>query len=150
MQIKGTGLVFPSGNASHSIQVAVGAASSARALVPLRAMLSKGDRAKATPEFVVNGSIAGGCDDTVARSLSVLPQGFPVEVSFGGQVELGGTLAFEFEVPANVIPGSLVCNATILGSPVSMLSSALENLIRQPCGCFEQVRCVVAECGLRI
>ncbi len=41
-------------------------------------------------------------------------------------------------MPADVVEGSLVAEAAVYPTPLASLTAALEALLREPCGCFEQ------------
>lgn len=68
-----------------------------------------------------------------------------VQAGFPGAVDRGGvsrsTAASEIApvvLPANIVPGSVSLSAVAYATPVGSLMQALEALIREPCGCFEQ------------
>jgi len=73
--------------------------------------------------------------DEVAKTVKVVPLGFPQEVSLSGTladasrhtVDLGG-----------IIPGSIDASITLYPSPVATMMKGMEAIIREPSGCFEQ------------
>jgi len=73
--------------------------------------------------------------DEVAKTVKVVPLGFPQEVSLSGtladksrhEVDLGG-----------IIPGSIDASITLYPSPVATMMKGMEAIIREPSGCFEQ------------
>ena len=81
---------------------------------------------------------AGAYRDRVTRPLSVVPRGFPVEIAEGGMLDPGKTLSFDVNVPESRIPASLQTNLVVYPAPLANLVEALEALIREPYGCFEQ------------
>lgn len=81
---------------------------------------------------------AGLFEDNVTRKLSVKPMGFPMEASFGGILEPGQVVTHKITVPKNVVPESLVSNCAVYPTPLANLTEALERLIQDPYGCFEQ------------
>ena len=81
-------------------------------------------------------SAAGG--DRVTRTLTSVPRGFPQAVSRGGMLAPDATATHAVEVPGDVVPGSLRATLEVYATPVGSLTSALEALIREPYGCFEQ------------
>ncbi|MDB4624670.1 MG2 domain-containing protein [Rubripirellula sp.] len=88
-------------------------------------------------ELVLNADIAG-YSDRVTRSIVVKPLGFPVESGFGGLIEGGETVTHEIAIPPSLIGGSLTTRVVIYPTPLASMNEALERLIREPYGCFEQ------------
>jgi alpha-2-macroglobulin-like protein len=81
---------------------------------------------------------AGRYTDAVSRMLDVRPLGFPREISRGGVLESNGSQAFEFTVPADVVRGSLSSSVSVYPTPLASMTDALQSLLREPNGCFEQ------------
>ncbi|MFO0934749.1 MAG: MG2 domain-containing protein [Planctomycetota bacterium] len=81
-------------------------------------------------------AVADVATDDVARPVRVVPAGFPVERAFGGVLER--IVEHRVTVPADVVEGSLVTEAAVYPTPLASLTAALEALLREPCGCFEQ------------
>jgi uncharacterized protein YfaS (alpha-2-macroglobulin family) len=81
---------------------------------------------------------AGAFSDKVERQLSVKPKGFPIEVAFGGVIEPGKTVVHNITIPQQVVPRSLVSNTAVYPTPLANLTEALERMIQDPYGCFEQ------------
>ncbi len=98
--------------------------------------LSVGDIA-GSMAFVLDAS-AGGYADRVTRPLRVVPRGFPVEIAHGGMLTPDGTMEFTLAIPEGRIPGSITSDIAVYPTPLANLTEALERLIREPCGCFEQ------------
>jgi len=96
-------------------------------------------------DFVLNAA-AGPYADNVTRKLNVQPRGFPIEVAFGGMIgpirqAQGGpdaNLSHDVLIPANLVPGSVTSNMVIYPTPLANLTEALQRLIQEPGGCFEQ------------
>jgi uncharacterized protein YfaS (alpha-2-macroglobulin family) len=93
----------------------------------------------------VNGSTdftltakAGAYEDKIGRTLLVKPKGFPIEASFGGILEPGKPVTQTINIPAGVVVGSLVSNTAVYPTPLANLTQALERMIQDPNGCFEQ------------
>ncbi|MCH8808107.1 MAG: hypothetical protein IH986_18735, partial [Planctomycetes bacterium] len=76
--------------------------------------------------------------DQVTRPLIVKPLGFPVEVAFGGLTVPDGSVTHKINIPADVVPGSITTDIAVYPTPLANLTQALERLIREPSGCFEQ------------
>ena len=81
---------------------------------------------------------AGLYRDTVSRKLDVQPLGFPHESSTGGVLERNGSKSFEFTLPDDIVRGSLSSSATVYPTPLASMTDALQSLLREPNGCFEQ------------
>ena len=81
---------------------------------------------------------AGGYSDRVTRKLKVVPMGFPVEVGHGGMLAAASPAAKDIEIPGGVVPRSVTTEVAIYPTPLASLTAALERLIREPHGCFEQ------------
>ena len=82
------------------------------------------------------GAKAGPFEDDVRRTIQVVPAGFPIEVTFGGQ--LAGKAEHALEIPAGVDAASVKTEAAIHPTPLGALTEALKSLLAEPCGCFEQ------------
>jgi len=81
---------------------------------------------------------AGTYRDSIGRTLDVQPLGFPHEISRGGVLERNGTKSFEFTIPGDTVRGSLSSSVTVYPTPLASMTDALQSLIREPNGCFEQ------------
>lgn len=79
---------------------------------------------------------AGDHVDEVARTVTVVPSGFPIEINAGGLLEVKER--FTVAIPQEVEPGSLTAQAAVYPSPLASLTQALSALLREPSGCFEQ------------
>jgi hypothetical protein len=81
---------------------------------------------------------AGLYHDSVSRKLDVQPRGFPHESSAGGILESNGSRTFEFTLPAQIVVGSVSSAVTVYPTPLASMTDALQSLLREPNGCFEQ------------
>jgi uncharacterized protein YfaS (alpha-2-macroglobulin family) len=88
-------------------------------------------------DFIVSAN-AGPYRDQVTRSLLVKPAGFPIEDARGGLLQPGNTASHEIVVPEDVVAGSLHSRCVVYPTPLASLTEALERLIQEPYGCFEQ------------
>ncbi len=93
-------------------------------------------------EFTLSAN-AGPYRDEVTRSVIVKPLGFPIEAGAGGLLRPGDTVSHEFTIPADLVPGSLAARAVVYPTPLASLTEALERLIQEPYGCFEQTSSTV-------
>ena len=89
-------------------------------------------------ETIVVDSHAGGYTDRVTRTLKVAPRGFPGAIARGGILEPDSSVSFEIEIPENMVAGSARSAIDVYPTPLANLTSALERLLREPHGCFEQ------------
>jgi len=92
---------------------------------------------KGTADLTLDAA-AGSYRDTVKRSLNVQAPGFPFELSAGGVLEANGSRSFEFTLPAEIVHGSLSSSVRIYPTPLANMTGALQALLQQPYGCFEQ------------
>ncbi len=81
---------------------------------------------------------AGSFADTVTKTLTVSPKGFPVAVNGGGLIDAQHPGAFRTVIPAEIEPASMKVKAILYPTPLANMEEALNALLRQPCGCFEQ------------
>jgi alpha-2-macroglobulin-like protein len=81
---------------------------------------------------------AGGYADTVTRTLSIQPQGFPLRASFGGLLSAKSPAVHTVSLPANVVRGSVKTSITVYPTPLANMTESLARLIQEPSGCFEQ------------
>jgi uncharacterized protein YfaS (alpha-2-macroglobulin family) len=81
---------------------------------------------------------AGNYADTVTRSLEVQPRGFPVEIARGGLLESNRSISVPVTLTQGIAPGSLSTEIVVYPTPLASLTQALERLMREPYGCFEQ------------
>jgi len=77
-----------------------------------------------------------GVSDQVTRSFTVNPLGFPISQANSGVLE--GSVEFDVLLPSEMIEGSLKTSISLYPTPLANMTSALESLIRDPYGCFEQ------------
>lgn len=88
-------------------------------------------------DFAVDAG-AGVYSDHVGRKLRVVPRGFPVTIAKGGMLGPDNALSFAIKIPANRVPGSVVSDIAVYPTPMANLAKALERLLQEPSGCFEQ------------
>lgn len=81
---------------------------------------------------------SGLFQDKITRTLSVKPKGFPIEKCFGGMIEPGKSVVHTITIPKEVIAGSIASNSAVYPTPLANMTEALQRLIQDPCGCFEQ------------
>ncbi|OED37093.1 hypothetical protein AB833_24965 [Chromatiales bacterium (ex Bugula neritina AB1)] len=81
---------------------------------------------------------AGPYRDTVTRNLTVRPAGFPVTANEGGLLSSKAPFSTTVTIPADVSAGSLTATVKVYPSPLASMEEALNALLREPHGCFEQ------------
>jgi uncharacterized protein YfaS (alpha-2-macroglobulin family) len=117
-------------------------------LLKSRAEIGAGDRVRwIQPINVGNGNglknfaltaKAGQYQDSVTRTISVKPKGFPIEVCYGGIIEPDKPITCTIAIPQNVVTESLASNTAVYPTPLANLTEALQRMIQDPYGCFEQ------------
>ncbi|MFN0018043.1 MAG: MG2 domain-containing protein [Pirellulaceae bacterium] len=112
--------------------VSLAAASRGRTLVELHAGPHNG------PFEVTVAASAGGFSDKVTRQVTVRPAGFPVEVAAGGLIDKETVARHDIVIPADMVEGSFDSKIEVYPTPLAAMTQALEALIQEPCGCFEQ------------
>ncbi len=90
-----------------------------------------------TTDFTLRAS-AGPYADKVIRTLTVKPLGFPYELARGGMLFSNDTLEHQFVIPDGTVAGSVSSTIQAFPTPLANMTAALQRLIREPHGCFEQ------------
>ncbi|MBA4187852.1 MAG: alpha-2-macroglobulin [Planctomycetaceae bacterium] len=85
---------------------------------------------------LLTGVSSGADNDTIARSIKIVPDGFPGVGSFSDMIE--GRARSTITLPKDIVPGSLKVRLEVYPTSMSDLVKGLEGLLREPCGCFEQ------------
>lgn len=79
---------------------------------------------------------ASGDRDSVIRTLTVVPDGFPLSVSASDVLEQKVSKAFK--LPEQIVPGTLKMKVSVYPNTLSEVQAGLEGMLREPYGCFEQ------------
>lgn len=87
--------------------------------------------------FTIRAEV-GAYADSVTRTLHVQPRGFPAEAGFGGLLAPSGSVEHTITIPDALVHGSLNTRVLVYPTPLASMTEALERLIREPSGCFEQ------------
>lgn len=101
-----------------------------RLLLPVRV-----GRANGKVTLTLDGQ-AGAFSDKVTREFTVKPLGFPMSFTSGGMLDAPQSITFT--IPADVHRTSITTSAKVYPTPAANLMQAMEALIREPYGCFEQ------------
>jgi hypothetical protein len=120
--------IAPSANRA----VTLAAAGRQRTLVELQAGQHNG------PFDLTITATAGPFSDKVTRKITVRPAGFPFEIAAGGLLDAGLTARHRIVIPPDLVAGSFASKIDVYPSPLASLTEALQALIHEPCGCFEQ------------
>jgi len=88
-------------------------------------------------DLVVAASV-GDFSDKVTRKLDVQPLGFPRVVGEGGMLSANSSQSFDLLLPQEIAAGSLETEIAVHPTPLANLTEALQGLMREPHGCFEQ------------
>jgi hypothetical protein len=83
--------------------------------------------------FSVDG---GSAHDELKRSLAIVPNGFPASTQMAGTVD--GTVKHTVSIPASAVAGSVHTTIKLYPSPVATMTAAVDSIVREPSGCFEQ------------
>lgn len=141
-------MVNATDRATTSVHLGVEAPQEVRARVDVPRSLAPGARVRRLLRLDT-GAFLGGLDlkllgsagelgDSVDRTLTISPRGFPQEANAGGLLEPGGAGVLTVTVPEDAVGGSVSGEVVVYTSPLANLTQALERLIREPYGCFEQ------------
>ena len=147
--------------------MSVGSGERMRRLVTLDVVEVPGSNGSSTSSGVLKVSASCSCptkkadvpegpgaqvQDAVVRTLSSSPRGFPVSLSVGGMLPtgtegqqeggqgglIGAAAAAEWDWEVPVGASGLQATVKLMLSPVASLTAALQALLSEPCGCFEQ------------
>lgn len=116
------------GPAEHSFELAP--QSRKRQLFTLKPSVIEGDAI-----LDLRGS-SGAFTDTLRRTIPIVPDGFPIVASFGG--ELDQIVNHDLVLPKDWLKGTLKLHASVYPSILADLQTGLESMLREPHGCFEQ------------
>lgn len=83
-------------------------------------------------------SAAGPYSDTVTRKITVIPRGFPVQQTASGLIGPKKPFKQSLVIAKDVAPGSMSAQLKVYPTPLANMEEALNALLRQPYGCFEQ------------
>ncbi len=101
--------------------------------VPLRVVGDGRDEKDGAIQISVD---SGNLRDALARTVRVVPSGFPREESAAGKLR-GGSARHEIDLPES-LAGSLQATFEVYPSPTATLVAGTEAMLREPSGCFEQ------------
>jgi hypothetical protein len=90
-----------------------------------------------TAEIAIEAQ-AGEHRDRVVRPLKVAPKGFPIELALGGRIDSDGKVTHTIDLPDELVRGSIRTSAIVYPTPLANMTQALQSLVREPHGCFEQ------------
>jgi len=90
------------------------------------------------PEDFTFTASAGPYVDKVTRKISAKPMGFPIEVPFGGMIGPDKPAVHTLTIPDAVVMRSMTTNVAVYPTPLANMTEALQRLIQDPNGCFEQ------------
>lgn len=86
----------------------------------------------------LQASSPGVAGDGIERTLSVVPEGFPIVQSKSDVLSKSVSLERDLVLPESWIPGTLKCQVEAFPSTLADLQNSLEGMLREPYGCFEQ------------
>lgn len=94
-------------------------------------------RAPGKVELLLRSS-AGIYSDQVSRPLVIEPQGFPTQIAHGGMLDAAHPFRCTITIPPSRVAGSIITKVAVHPTPLASMTAALERLIQEPSGCFEQ------------
>jgi hypothetical protein len=102
-----------------------------RRIVRMSADMLQGDAAVG-----VTGTSPGAEKDAIARTIGIVPDGFPGVGSFSDTIE--GRTRGRVTLPKDIVPGTLKVRLEVYPTSMADLVKGLDGLLREPSGCFEQ------------
>jgi uncharacterized protein YfaS (alpha-2-macroglobulin family) len=130
------------------VETSFGPAFRARGQLPEKISLRAGERRSflASLDVVGNGADpdqgkmrvairADNLQDEVARTVRVVPLGFPREVALSGTLEHSARHVVDL---AGALPGTIEATVTLYPSPLATMMAGTEAIMAEPFGCFEQ------------
>lgn len=112
--------------------VDLGPSARVRQLVPVKVAGRPGD-----VEMAFDAR-AGQLADRVTRKMKVKSDGFPYEIALAGVLGPRQPATHKLRIPEGIRPGSVATKIDVYPTPLANLTSALERMIQDPYGCFEQ------------
>ncbi|MCE9562562.1 MAG: alpha-2-macroglobulin [Planctomycetes bacterium] len=94
------------------------------------------DKLQGDASVLVTGTSNAAENDLIARTIKVVPDGFPGVGSFSDMIE--GKTRGTINLPKDIVAGSLKVRLEVYPTSMADLVKGLEGLLREPCGCFEQ------------
>jgi anti-sigma factor RsiW len=131
VQLSSTGLGRAEG-VSSEVSLTIPAEQRARRMFRLLPLLPEGGQAIVQ----VTGTAEPFAADSIRRTLTVVPEGFPFIGSHSDMLEK--VTRHEITLPDTWLKGSLQVKAEVYPSTLADLQKGLEGLLREPGGCFEQ------------
>ncbi|MEZ4312918.1 MAG: alpha-2-macroglobulin family protein [Polyangiaceae bacterium] len=86
---------------------------------------------------VVLGASASRLNDSMERTIRVVPDGFPREASAAGTLASGAVSTEEIDL-SDPISGTLTASISFFPTPKATLVTAAKAMLAEPSGCFEQ------------
>jgi uncharacterized protein YfaS (alpha-2-macroglobulin family) len=124
-------------SAQHEGRLSLPAGQRRRQMLGLRIEKFHGDA-----EITLSAATPGYAD-RVTRKVHVAPLGFPIEIGRGGMLGPGDTVLHSIEIPETVVAASVQARVIVYPTPLASMTQALERLIQEPYGCFEQTSSTV-------
>eukprot|EP00698_Gefionella_okellyi_P004784 TRINITY_DN1442_c0_g1_i1.p1 TRINITY_DN1442_c0_g1~~TRINITY_DN1442_c0_g1_i1.p1 ORF type:complete len:1311 (+),score=348.63 TRINITY_DN1442_c0_g1_i1:56-3988(+) len=109
-----------------------------RCYIPLSIAEGRGQALFTVAASATSQSTNSRLSDTVTRSSDIVSIGFPVQEAFAGSIQASSSVSHQLTLPATILKGSMVATAKVNPTCAGQLLAAMEGLIREPSGCFEQ------------
>lgn len=126
-----TGEALSVGTAERAVWIPPRAARTVTYQLAVRGL--DGQKGAGDIELVVAG---GTARDSLRRSLKIVPNGFPAAQRFAGTLADGAR--HTLQLPASAVTGSAHTTIKLYPSPVATMTAAVDSIVREPSGCFEQ------------
>jgi hypothetical protein len=94
------------------------------------------DKLAGDASLLIEG-VSGTDKDAIARTIRIVPDGFPAVGSVSDMLEKGRALG-TVKLPKDIVPGSLKVRLEMYPTSMADLVKGLDGLLREPSGCFEQ------------
>ena len=137
-EMAGVNLVLEAGENLRILEAPKFAAGEVLAAGERRAVFAKVQATAAGEVALTVRAVAGGNADAVTRKVTVLSRLFPFAAAAGARISQENGLVTSVEIPDGVENGSVKVTAQVYSSPAATMEAALNALLRQPHGCFEQ------------
>ena len=121
---------FQSTDKLHDV-IALGPNGKSRKILHVRA-----DQFEGYGTILIDGT-SGTEKDSIARTIRIVPDGFPRVSAFSDMLE-NGRARTRIRLPKDLVAGSLRVRLEMYPTTMADLVSGLEGLLQEPYGCFEQ------------
>jgi len=83
-------------------------------------------------------AVSNGLQDAFEHKVVIRPRGVPRTRSWSGVLKSGETRTFDLTLPVDLSQASPDISLSLYPNPLATVTSGMEGMLREPCGCFEQ------------